>query len=1545
MGAAKKLIDKKTLRDLIPINALSPVHIEEISKKAVIEQVRSGRYVFKQGDRDNQSVYLLEGKVELVGDGRTVVGTVTAGSDSARHPLAHKQPRQISVRAVGAVTVARVDSGLLDVLLTWDQSSGYDVVELGGAHDEDDWMTRMLQSEAFLQLPPSNIQQLLMRMETVGARAGEVIVRQGDEGDYFYVVKSGRLAVTRKASARGREVLLAELSDGACFGEEALVSDTRRNATVTMVTDGSLMRLSKQDFNELLRTPLVHEISYAEAKQAVEQGAEWLDVRLPGEFDNQAIRGSRNLPLSALRDEASKLDAGRTYIVCCDTGRRSASGAFVLSQRGFDVYVLANGLGEVPAEDLTDPGKGGADTASQEAEVIPFESESAADSGQDQETAAADAALREQIDALKSARDKAQQQLAALGTEHRTLQTKFEELGREHAKLRIALQQATEQGDRETDALREARRRISELEQQLKDQSSDHQQLSRKLETRLAQLEKEGDQRLQAQQSEIERLREIEKSLREQQDASVEQLRTEKQHLQEELHAQQQRALQQSKELERELSTVRDDYQQLGQRASALAGERDALRVDLEKLQQQMEALRADQDAAHSEQDRRIGELRAQLEERERELEEHARQREDLESRLAQQAERIAILESAERDAHEQQEALAGELEAARLALDESQASNEALAEEKRTLTAELGALRDELQAAHAGHKTVVGELEQRLRDAESERDAARDKLLDTENRLTEAAAQQADSAAQLKVLEERLTSERRELESELDTARQALARAQREQENTLREQSRLMEALRQAEHRLEQQQFEHDNELHRLRKELEEAGGEADAALAAEIEVLETRLKEVRQQAAQFEAELTKLQSDKEDAESAAEMRVAGLEQQLEDLERQLAQAQDSARQAEQQLLEANEAANEEMAVRLQAEEDAQLQLRAEIERLTGEGNAKQEQLTLLEQKVAELEQVLQEVQSAAAESTDVDELRQRLQAREEALDELQAQLQQACEERDAAAETARQARHEADRLRAEAEVTRGLVDMQGDAAQADPALREELEQVRKDIEVAVRLRTRAEQRADELQAEVERLRNQLSGAAGGGGAQHADTTAFGDSSLRVPSLDDSDPDAAVAMTPVADDSHGEGEFEEEEPDTAVRPGAPRLIEESGPATGRRGLFVGLVLLAAGGLAAGGWWFMQGEDGAPRQQPGPASVAAGTVQPSSQSGDASAKPVTAPRSSEPGPAVTGSGVTKEEAQTRTMPRVVAAPAPAEPPPVPPSKPQRAPIPEPEPVPPAPETVDTTPAGVEQTPRAPETPKVPVPVRTFRDPLSGGGRGPRMVELAADSFEMGSGSTSPRFEERPRHTVHLRRFAIGAYEVTFEDYDRFARATGRALPDDQGWGRGRRPVVNVNWEDAVAYTRWLSQQTGRSYRLPTEAEWEYAARAGSQTRFWWGGEADGLRANCFDCGSEWDGARTAPVGSFRANALGLHDTAGNVMEWVQDCYVDSYRAAPDDGSAMLAGPCSTRVVRGGGYSSPSEQLRSASRADRDPASRLDNLGFRVARDL
>jgi formylglycine-generating enzyme required for sulfatase activity len=227
-----------------------------------------------------------------------------------------------------------------------------------------------------------------------------------------------------------------------------------------------------------------------------------------------------------------------------------------------------------------------------------------------------------------------------------------------------------------------------------------------------------------------------------------------------------------------------------------------------------------------------------------------------------------------------------------------------------------------------------------------------------------------------------------------------------------------------------------------------------------------------------------------------------------------------------------------------------------------------------------------------------------------------------------------------------------------------------------------------------------------------------------------------------------------------------------------------------------------------------------------------------------------------------------------------------------------------------------------------------------------MVVLPKTSrFMMGSGKSALDENETPRHRVRLKSFAISRHEVTFEEYLKFVKATGRAEPDDKEWGKSKRPVMNVSWNDAVAYAKWLSQATGHIYRLPTEAEWEYAARAGTYTDYYWGKIMLRKRANCFDCGSSWDSNKTAPVARFKANQFGLYDMLGNVMEWTQDCFHPNYKGAPGDGSAWVTGSCKTRVARGGSYKSSPDSIRVFTREHHAPGTRSPQIGFRLVREM
>jgi formylglycine-generating enzyme required for sulfatase activity len=230
-----------------------------------------------------------------------------------------------------------------------------------------------------------------------------------------------------------------------------------------------------------------------------------------------------------------------------------------------------------------------------------------------------------------------------------------------------------------------------------------------------------------------------------------------------------------------------------------------------------------------------------------------------------------------------------------------------------------------------------------------------------------------------------------------------------------------------------------------------------------------------------------------------------------------------------------------------------------------------------------------------------------------------------------------------------------------------------------------------------------------------------------------------------------------------------------------------------------------------------------------------------------------------------------------------------------------------------------------------------------------MVVIPPGKFRMGDIQGKYGKDELPVHQVNFQKaFASSKYEITFDEYDEFAKATGRKLPEDAGWGRGRQPVIYVSFDDAVAYAKWLSEQTGKRYRLPTEAEWEYGARAGTETVYWWGNEVKQGLANCRGCGSRWDGKQPAPVGSFKPNPFGLYDTAGNVAERVQDCWHENYEGAPTDGLAWEeknGGDCGRRVGRGGMWHRAHDWARSSHRFSNRPTFGGRAIGFRLVREI
>jgi len=340
-----------------PLAKLSAGRKRELAGICFVEKVSQGINPLRMNiSNAKQSVYLIKGELELrfVNDGKVML----RGEDSAaRHPIPCDQNLVDSIARTD-IAILRIDNDLLDIMMTWDQlSTGDDVLK--SVHNTDagksnrtpvEWMrdtsvfsVAKLQSGVFSKVPVANIEAMFERMERISTVAGQVIIQQGAVGDYYYLVESGSLLVSRAGGVNATPVVVAELNEGDAFGEEALVSDNKRNATVTMSTDGQLLRLNKHDFVELLKEPMLTHVSREVAEVMIAGGAIWVDARLPSEYQYEHIPGAINLPLNEIRQRLAGLDKSLTYIVYCQTGRRSSAAAFIFAQHGFDVVVMAGG--------------------------------------------------------------------------------------------------------------------------------------------------------------------------------------------------------------------------------------------------------------------------------------------------------------------------------------------------------------------------------------------------------------------------------------------------------------------------------------------------------------------------------------------------------------------------------------------------------------------------------------------------------------------------------------------------------------------------------------------------------------------------------------------------------------------------------------------------------------------------------------------------------------------------------------------------------------------------------------------------------------------------------------------------------------------------------------------------------------------------------------------------------------------------------------------------------------------------------------------------
>ena len=352
---ASNAIGSRLLETLVPVNALTVDHLNTLLRDQSIESVCAGQCVFEYGEFDNKHVYLLSGEVKIT-DELGMVAKLSADNPLCRYPLSHFQPRRHQVDTLTDCTFMRFDSDQLDAMLAWDQASRYITLDIAGERnlDEDaDWMLTLLNSNFFYKVPPMNIRSILTKFVAQDVTPGETIIRQGELGDSCYFIKEGIAEVFQATENSHHSELVAELGVGRCFGEDALVGDKPRNATIVMRTNGVLMKLDKKDFFLLLKPPVVHSVSLQQALADVPVTQQWIDVRTQDEFELGHMHGAVNMSLDLLKLKSRMLDAEKQYIVYCNSGRRSSAAAYLLSQDGFDVSVLQGGFSDLPLQEQT----------------------------------------------------------------------------------------------------------------------------------------------------------------------------------------------------------------------------------------------------------------------------------------------------------------------------------------------------------------------------------------------------------------------------------------------------------------------------------------------------------------------------------------------------------------------------------------------------------------------------------------------------------------------------------------------------------------------------------------------------------------------------------------------------------------------------------------------------------------------------------------------------------------------------------------------------------------------------------------------------------------------------------------------------------------------------------------------------------------------------------------------------------------------------------------------------------------------------------------
>lgn len=350
------------IRQLIPLSTIPADQFEALCKKISVEETKANTFLFKRNNTKNDLVYLIKGSIRLQSD-NLIVENISSGTESAKFALAHQIPRKIDAYTLSTVRFLRLDSNLLNMPYNIsDEQEENNYMTTDESEDDNDnngdWMTTLLKSPIFRALPPANLQLIIMSLKEVQFNKGEFIIKQGEPGDYYYLIKKGHCLISRKPSANAKEIKLAQLNTHDTFGEDSLLSSLPRNVSVTALTDVSLIRLNKDKFLTLIKEPSLKFIQHSELPDALINGAMLIDVRTPDEYKKHHLPQSVNVPFFSLRVHLKSIDKRKPVIVICENGKASEAAAFLLLRNRIQAQIVKGGMeSELPEiikpDDLT----------------------------------------------------------------------------------------------------------------------------------------------------------------------------------------------------------------------------------------------------------------------------------------------------------------------------------------------------------------------------------------------------------------------------------------------------------------------------------------------------------------------------------------------------------------------------------------------------------------------------------------------------------------------------------------------------------------------------------------------------------------------------------------------------------------------------------------------------------------------------------------------------------------------------------------------------------------------------------------------------------------------------------------------------------------------------------------------------------------------------------------------------------------------------------------------------------------------------------------